>query len=190
VRPLRTSLSLKPGQRLDVRTDIAHTFYDGTGRFRWMPGLSHLSVTTSFRIRGGKGATAPLPPASFGGASGAPSDFAFERDLSRDAPTAGEPWRLSLGHYYAEMRDPTRRTSWVKLDAGFSLRGSWHFDYGVNLDLDDPAVTAQSISLHRTLHCWEARLSVTPNGYNKGFLFRINIRDLPQFGITHRQGRT
>ncbi|MDE0462044.1 MAG: hypothetical protein OXH93_06540, partial [Caldilineaceae bacterium] len=62
-------------------------------------------------------------------------------------------------------------------------------DYSINIDvLPDAKISAQSLSLYRDLHCWEARFSWYPAGFNKGFFFKINIKDIPQIKFEHRRG--
>ena len=62
-------------------------------------------------------------------------------------------------------------------------------DYAVNFDLlPTRRIVAQSLSLYRDLHCWEARFAWYPNGFNKGFYFKINIKEIPQIKFEHRQG--
>ena len=61
-------------------------------------------------------------------------------------------------------------------------------DFAINFNLVDPDVTNQTISIYKELHCFESRLTAVPNGFNRGFAFKFNIKDIPQIGISKRRG--
>jgi len=117
-------------------------------------------------------------------------DFGFEGDLYGDVADAGQPWRFSLSHYYDFRRYSTSRRSrsWVKGDLGFIPTRMWRVNYAVNYDLLARDLTAQSLGLYRDLHCWEASLAWYPVGLNRGFTVKLNIKEIPQIGLSHRQG--
>ena len=206
-RPLRTSASLKPDRRVDVRIAMTHTLYDSTGQRSLLhPRMQNLTITSNFRFSGGQGergnmvVQSALPDgydpgydAEYGGGYGGGygADFGFERDLYSDFGGASQPWRFNLSHYIAMRRfgNTTSKTSWIKADVGINPRQFIRIDYSVNIDvLPDAKISAQSLSLYRDLHCWEARFSWYPAGFNKGFFFKINIKDIPQIKLEHRRG--
>ena len=82
--------------------------------------------------------------------------------------------------------DVTR--SWVKADLGFNPTRAWRINYGINYDIERRDLTAQNMSVYRDLHCWEARFSWYPTGFNRGFYFRINIKGIPQIKWEYREG--
>ena len=83
----------------------------------------------------------------------------------------------------------TSRTSWVKADFGYNPRRLIsRIDYAINVNLVDPDVTNQTISLYKELHCFESRVTIVPNGFNRGFAFKINIKDIPSIGISTKRG--
>jgi hypothetical protein len=156
--------------------------------------LENLTVTSNFRFSGGgRDASSlgnqqnmdiadPLRP---------PSDFGFERNLYRETSTGASPWRFSIGHHFDARRTltGTRRTSWIKTDFGFNPRRFvTRVDYAINVNLVDPDVTNQTISIYKELHCFESRLTIVPNGFNRGFAFKINIKYIPQIGVSTRRG--
>ncbi len=210
-RPLRASASLKPDRRVDVRIAMTHTLYDSTGQRSLLhPRLQNLTITSNFRFSGGQGergyttVQSALPDGygdgygdgydgGYGGGyrGGYGTDFGFERDLYSDFGGASQPWRFNLSHYIAMRRfgNATSKTSWVKADVGVNPRQWIRIDYSINVDiLPDAKISAQSLSLYRDLHCWEARFSWYPAGFNKGFFFKINIKDIPQIKLEHRRG--
>ena len=187
-RPLRTAASVKPGRRLDIRLNMSHAFYDDLGRFS-SPRLRTLTVTSNLRLRGGAGTE--LSSLDHTGGFGLPgSDFGFEGTLYGEVDDVSQPWRLNLTHYFDlyKLGATDRKRSWVKADVGFNPTRAWRVNYAINYDLMDTRVTAQSLSVYRDLHCWEASFSWYPAGLNKGFSFRINIKEIPQIGLSHRQG--
>lgn len=195
VRPLRSTVSIKPDRRVDIRLNTNHELYDDAGAWTpFRPRLRSLTVTSNFRFTGGGRLTDTA-----GGFDGRPadplggvSDFGFERDLYRETGTGASPWRFSVGHHFSQTRSSlgtTNRTSWIKADLGFNPRRLvTRIDYAINVNLVDPDVTNQTVSVYKTLHCFESRLTVVPNGFNRGFAFRINIRDIPDIGISTRRG--
>ena len=61
-------------------------------------------------------------------------------------------------------------------------------DYAINFNLVDPDVTNQTLSVYKELHCFEARLTLVPNGFNRGLAFMFNIKVIPDLGISARRG--
>ncbi len=185
-RSLRTRASLKPDRRVDVRIAMTHGLYDDAGnRSLLHPRLQNLSVTSNFRFAGGR--SDPRTQTSDFSNS---ADFGFERDLYSDFASAG-PWRFNLSHHIAMRRfgNTLTKTSWVKADLGVNPFQILRIDYAINVDiLPNAKLSAQSLSLYRDLHCWEARFSWYPTGFNRGFFFKINIKDIPQIKIEHRRG--
>ena len=56
------------------------------------------------------------------------------------------------------------------------------------MDLVNPDVTNQEISIYKDLHCFEAQARVIPNGFARGAAFKINIKEFPQFGFSTKRG--
>ena len=190
-RSLRTRASLKPDSRVDVRIAMTHRLYDDAGaRSLLHPRLQNLTVTSNFRFAGGRAdprtqASHFSTPRDYSDA-----DFGFERDLYSDFSGTG-PWRFNLSHHIAMRRfgATSSKTSWIKADLGVNPLQMLRIDYAVNVEiLPDVNLSAQSLSLYRDLHCWEARFSWYPTGFNKGFFFKLNIKDIPQIKIEHRRG--
>ena len=100
-QPLRTTASIKPDRRIDVRLSMTHDFYDDQNRLSLLgPRLQNLSVTSNFRFRGSRdtrdpetvvGRPTPISPVT--------SDFGFERDLYEGVGDATNPWQVNLTHY-------------------------------------------------------------------------------------------
>ncbi len=194
-RPLRSTVSIKPDRRLDIRLNTRHELYDAQGTWKpWLPRMRTLTVTSNLRFsvaRGESDLSARGPAPNPADPLRAASDYGFERDLYRESTTGRSPWRFSIGHHFDVRRQSTRtiRTSWIKADFGFNP--NWlvsRVDYAINVNLVDPDVTNQTISLYRKLHCFETRVSIVPNGFNRGFAFKFNIRDIPDIGVSARRG--
>ena len=192
-RPLQTSVSVKPDQRVDIRLSTSHTLYDSLDQRALLhPRLQSFTITSNFRFQG-KGAHPPNQTPNFSSLSPTGSDFGIEADPYADIQDATQPWRFNLSHYF-DFRKPiftggaNQKRSWLKGDLAINPAPGWRFNYSLNYDLIDARVTAQSLNIYRSLHCWEARFSWYPTGFNRGFYFKINIKDIPQIKYEHRQG--
>ncbi len=189
-QPLRTTASVKPNRRVDIRLSMTHELYDDQNRFSpFTPRLRNLSVTSNFRFRGRTDTPSPEPEDRPRFALPT-ADFGFERGLYTDFDDATQPWRLSLSHRFNLQKSfgTTQKNSWVKASYGFNPTSSWRFDYSINYDLVGRDITAQNLSIYRSLHCWQARFTWYPTGFNSGFYFMINIKEIPQIKFEHRQG--
>ncbi|HCR17045.1 MAG TPA: hypothetical protein DIU35_06140 [Candidatus Latescibacteria bacterium] len=192
-RSLTTSGSVKPDRRVDVRLSMSHSFYNERNeRSMLTPGLESITVTSNFRFRG----QSVLPEDRYEGRNPLQStgtDFNIERDLYSEHEDVSQPWRFNLSHYYSFRKasfagSADSKRTWIKGDLGFNPTPSWRVAYSANYDLEDTRLTAQNLTIYRSLHCWEARFVWYPTGFNRGFYFRVNIKDIPQIKYEHRQG--
>ncbi len=193
-RDLRTSASIKPARRIDVRLNMTHRFYDALDRLNlYRPHLRSLTVNTSLRFSGRtegrsdrrqyRGSMLPVHGTGFN----------FEDDVYRDFGDATQPWHFNLGHYFSHRAPFTpgsgsTRRSWVKADLALNPTRVWRFNYSINYDLINTRLISQTLYVYRDLHCWQATLSWYPTGFNKGFHFKLNIKDFPQIKLEHRRG--
>lgn len=187
-RNLNTTASIKPDQRIDVRFTMRHELQDDTGDFD--PRLQSVTVTSNFRFTGQQGLQSNTQNTF---QTDTPLSDISNTRVSDDFGDNTQPWRLNLSHYinYSKFSPTTQasKRSWVKADLGFNPTKKLRLDYSINIELiPTRSLTDQSISLYRDLHCWEARLAWYPNGFNKGYYFKINIKDIPQIKFEHRQG--
>jgi hypothetical protein len=192
-RSLRSIVSIKPYRRVDVRMRTNHSLYGANGSWSpFLPRLETLSITSNFRFSGRSFLGSEKVPEDLRDPLRSPADYGFERDLYRDSATGISPWRFSLGHHFNLRRTTfgtTNRTSWIKADFGVNPgRLINRIDYAINFNLVDPDVTNQTLSVYKELHCFEARLTLVPNGFNRGFAFKFNIKDIPDIGISARRG--
>jgi hypothetical protein len=192
-RVLSTSGSVKPDRRVDVRLSMSHSFYnDLNERSLLKPRLESLTVTSNFRFRG----QSVLPEDRYDGRNPLQStgmDFNIERDLYSEHEDVSQPWRFNLSHYFSIRKasfagSSDSKRSWIKGDLGFNPTPSWRVAYSANYDLEDTRLTAQNLTLYRSLHCWQARFVWYPTGFNRGFYFKISIKDIPQIKYEYRQG--
>lgn len=193
-RDLRTSASIKPARRIDVRLNMSHTFYDAADRLNLnRPRLRSLTVNTSLRFSGrtDRGSDplrthrSMLPSAGTG--------FNFEDDIYRDFGDVTQPWHFNLGHYFSHRQSlaagfGSTKRSWIKADLALNPTRAWRVNYSVNFDPINSRLISQSIYVYRDLHCWQATFSWYPTGFNKGFHFKLNIKDFPQIKLEHRRG--
>ncbi|MEE2754903.1 MAG: putative LPS assembly protein LptD, partial [Candidatus Latescibacterota bacterium] len=198
-RDLRSTISIKPDRRIDIRLNTIHDLYDNSGQWNpFLPSLQNLTVTSNFRFTGSGMSPSSLrqdrSSSGFGRSNQLRSspEFGFEQDLYREKATGSSPWRVSVGHHFEIRRQPTgttNRTSWIKADLGINPQ-KWmsRIDFAINVNLINPDVTNQTISIYKELHCFESRITVVPNGFNRGFAFKFNIKDIPQIGISNRRG--
>ncbi len=191
-RPLRTSASIKPDSRIDVRMDMTHLLYDENNqRSLSHPRLRRFTVTSNFYFQG-RIQDEPEESPSNQLLDPIQSQYGFEENLYDNAYDSTQPWRFSLSHRY-EFQKGTNFTSslnrsWVKANLGLNPTPNLRIDYAINYDLVHTRTTAQSIALYRSLHCWEARFSWNPTGITRGFYFKINIKDIPQIKYEHKGG--
>jgi hypothetical protein len=199
---LRTSLSIKPVRRFDVRFSALHSLYDRDDTFDPLrPDLKNMSVTSSLRFSGGGSGK---KSETFGLRSS--TDPFLHRDSDSeerstipglDTPEDGErtptsgPWQFQLSHYYGlyKMATSSRKTSWIKGSLRFNPTTHWRVSYAFNYDIEDKEMTAHDVSIHRDLHCWEAQFQWTPSGYREGYYFLMNIKELPDIKIEKKRGR-
>jgi hypothetical protein len=197
--PLALSAALKPDRRFDVRLNASADLYDAAGRFSPLrPRLSNLNVTSLLRLAGGRrGEEGRESRASGQGAGFGAYDpgFGFERDLYWDVADSRQPWQVNLTHYHtlARFRGATggtsRTTSMLKLGVALNPTVGWRVDYSIQADLAPTGrLTAQTLSVYRSLHEWEARFSWSPTGFNRGAYFKLNLKDIPQFKVERRSG--
>jgi lipopolysaccharide export system protein LptA len=204
--PLTLSAALKPDRRFDVRLNASADLYDGAGRFTPLrPHLNSLNVTSILRLEGRrKGEDRESQVSSLRSQVAGPGPgsglydpgFGFERDLYADVGDSRQPWQVSLTHYHTLTRfsGGSSKTSVLKLGAAFNLTGGWRVDYSINGNLApdrrlrESHITAQTVSVYRSLHEWELRVSWSPTGFNKGAYFKLNLKDIPQFKIERRSG--
>ena len=186
-RDLNTTASIKPDQRIDMRFTMRHELQDFSGNFN--PRLESFTITSNFRFNGGRNTSTPQN--SF--QTSTQTNFGIESDPYENLGDTSQPWRFGLSHHmnYTKLSptQPASKRSWVKADLGLNPTSRIRLDYSVNLELvPTRSLVAQSVSLYRDLHCWEARLSWYPTGFNKGYYFKINIKDIPQIKFEHRKG--
>ncbi|MCK5526031.1 MAG: hypothetical protein KAJ05_02725, partial [Candidatus Latescibacteria bacterium] len=199
---LRTSLSIKPVRRFDVRFSALHSLYDRDDTFDPLrPDLKNMSVTSSLRFSGGgsknksetSGLRSSTDPFLHRDADSEERPFISGLEPPEDAertPTSG-PWQFQLSHYYGLYKTAisSRKTSWIKGSLRFNPTTHWRVSYAFNYDLEDKEMTAHDVSIHRDLHCWEAQFQWTPSGYREGYYFLVNIKELPDIKIEKKRGR-
>lgn len=192
-RSLSTSGSVKPDRRVDVRLSMNHSFYNELDqRSMLRPRLESIRVTSNFRFQG----RSVLPDDTYEGLNPLQSsgtDFNIERDLHSEHEDISQPWRFSLSHHFNYRKASfagasNTRESWIKGDLGLNPTPVWRVAYSANYDLVNTRLAAQNLTIYRSLHCWEARFVWYPTGFNRGFYFKINIKEIQQIKFEHRKG--
>ena len=163
---LTSSLRMHPDRRLSVTLSAYHDFYDPDGRNLQLldPRLISFSVDTRMALSGRGGAS--------------------------DEEIAGQAWRLSLSHRYAESRSGSslRKTSWLSGGVTVPLTVHWRVDYSGRYDSVDRRMVSQRVEFYRDLHCWEARFVWEPTGFRKGYYVRVNIKAIPEIKLERIKG--
>jgi lipopolysaccharide assembly outer membrane protein LptD (OstA) len=118
--------------------------------------------------------------------------FSLSGSSAGGGETAGQPWRVSLSHRYAESRSSsgTRKTSWLSGTVAFPLTDHWRVDYSARYDIAGKKMVSQRVEFYRDLHCWEARFVWEPTGYRQGYYVRINIKAIPEIKLERIKGIT
>ncbi len=197
-----TSIRVQPTSFFDVNVRLSHTFYerDSTGQdagFDWFdPTLNSASVNSTLNLAGG--GRGPSRPGEEGYVSQRSELGEDEFDpMARPGENRGigprsswsPGWSLNLRHTYSWVRPlptaVTRPTPTNQLDisAGISPWRDWDVRYKTKYDIADRRRYGDTIGIVRKLHCWEASLDWTLEGYSKGYYFRIYAIGLPDVKV-------
>lgn len=85
-------------------------------------------------------------------------------------------------NYSTSTADRHRATS--TLNAKAQLTKNWEFTYSAAFDLVESAITRQSFSLNRDLHCWRLEFNRTVSSVDSRFGFRIYLKSIPALKFT------
>lgn len=99
-------------------------------------------------------------------------------DLDDDISSLDIPWKLSGSLNYSENRNNPQNTSktfWIRSALEFNLTKNWKISYRAQFDMMAKRPVSQDFTFYRDLHCWEARFSWSPTGYQR-FSMKINIK--------------
>jgi len=202
VAPLRTTLDLKPFKNLTTRLTASHDFYHEDDSFDIMnPSLDNLSITTSAGLSRSSLGFIGTSARDNANASMGRDDFDMGENMGmpgveRGTGRGGNPFRVRLSHTYG-IRRSTRPgpdnyvvTHTIKPTISFSPSGNLSVNYYFYYNLEEKNMVSQRIIINRDLHCWEANISWVPAGYQEGFYFKVNIKELPDIKVEKRRGRS
>ena len=111
----------------------------------------------------------------------------FDTDLEFDPSyTLGNyvdfnvPWSLRVSYTYSISRplakEDQRVTNTTNFSGDFSLTPKWKIGFNSGYDFEAKEVTITNINIHRDLHCWEMRFTLTPFGTRRNYSFTINAK--------------
>jgi len=91
------------------------------------------------------------------------------------------PWNLNLSYNVRWTRDPN---NYLKLNdvQTFNFNGDikvtkyWKVGMTSGYDFTNHGISYTSLNIYRDLHCWEARVSWVPFGFNKSYSVSINLK--------------
>lgn len=90
------------------------------------------------------------------------------------------PWSLRFNYTYSINRpfekEDQNITNTMNVKGDFSLTPNWKIGFNSGYDIKAKEVTMTNINIHRDLHCWEMRFTVTPFGTRKNYSFYINAK--------------
>jgi len=212
---ISSSLNMNPGRVLSLQLNASHRFYDEADQFQWTPTLLRANLRSSLRLdsamlgsllgigvrsasaaeteeedpEGAETAQAQeqeQPEQPFGSPT-AESDRLIDR---RQPARAGRLWSLTLGHDYGWARG----LGGAEDDRTHSLDGSLTFNLPkttftltARYDFVRKEMVRQTLTIHRDLHCWEARLQVVPTGPGRGYWFVIGVKEIPEIKYERRR---
>jgi len=96
---------------------------------------------------------------------------------NRIRPDFSLPWNLGLNinYSYYDNGKNIARTARAGFDGGFNLTKNWKFTFRGSYDFMENELSTPTVSIHRSLHCWEMNFSWTPTGYLRGYNFEIRM---------------
>ena len=107
------------------------------------------------------------------------------------------PWRMSLALSYSLSKynpaNPTKNYYLRINGMEVQLTKNWKINYNAHFDLESKQIVNQSFTIHRNLHCWEARLTWRPSGIGgNSYYLRINVKaaQLRDLKYEQRGGRS
>lgn len=107
------------------------------------------------------------------------------------------PWSINISYNF-NLRNSfdsetqsydTDITQTITLNGNFSLTKNWLITARADYDFTAKKLTHSRISIHRSLHCWEAGLTVVPFGTLKSYSFRINIKSSIFQGLEYKKAK-
>ena len=216
LRDLTSSFRI-PSRVVNFDAQLSHDFYQPTTnafRFPWLERAS-INTTINLRGRGGEGMMPGFPanPSSAGLTSQNPlfptdtglNTTSYRDRYNEDFDRIKGPWSVALTHRYAVSRSspssPFLASSHIiSASNRFSLERvtdvlgvsnrftkKWRVEHAINYDFRRKEIVSQSFNLHRTLHCWEMFIRWTPNGFNQGIYFRLNIIAHPDIKLEQQR---
>jgi lipopolysaccharide assembly outer membrane protein LptD (OstA) len=115
-------------------------------------------------------------------------ESALDQMGERSATAAALSWNAGFNASVNAYRDGDRMKTVTSLtsNASVQITKNWSVTHFVQWDATAGKVAAESLSLLRDLHCWEAAFTRSKFGDNTTFYFRINVKSLPD--IKYQQG--
>lgn len=92
-------------------------------------------------------------------------------------PDFSIPWNLGLNltYRYTDYGKGINRTANVGFNGGFNLTQNWKFTFQGSYDFIKKELASPTISVHRSLHCWEMNFHWTPTGSFRSYNFEIRM---------------
>lgn len=97
-------------------------------------------------------------------------------------------YRISLSHYLADNVSGGT-THWIKGKVSVYPTRNWSLDYSNYFDLETGEMVSEEFRIWRDLGCWEGSIVWVPEGYRKGWYFRVNIKRIPDIKVESSRGR-
>jgi lipopolysaccharide assembly outer membrane protein LptD (OstA) len=178
---LSSQLVIQPTRAFDLRANAVHDPNDGR--------LLSRSFTSSLKLTG-LGWSLGTDPSQDRSVVETSTDQETEDHLSSGAegyPSGGgratEPWRLNLSYRYTKQQQATEATQWLNADLTTHITPKWKLVYGNRYDLAKKEIAYQKFTLHRDMHCWEARVSGEYSNESWTYYFKINIKAHPELYV-------
>ncbi|MBL8028110.1 MAG: hypothetical protein JNL74_16935, partial [Fibrobacteres bacterium] len=81
----------------------------------------------------------------------------------------------------------TKNTSFsLSEQAALQFTENWSLSYSNRFDFESNKIVDQSMNLRRDFHCWDAVFDWVISGYQKGYYFRIGVKDIPDIKFEKR----
>lgn len=165
------------------------------------PELPPGAATDPASQTGAPGQTGYDGPAGAGIGAGGYVDDRYDEQFDR----VTGPWSVALTHRYSVARSAPSAgfttdshvisaSNRINLDPVMNKLGirnrlthKWRVEHSVNYDIRRREIVSQNFNFYRNLHCWELFIRWTPDGFNKGIYFRLNIRAHPEIKIEQQR---
>lgn len=198
---LSTRITSGLGRDFSISMNMEHELVDrgaGEEEDEFSPFLSR--ITTDFSLRRGGSSSVGQRRELQGDEVLAGRGAEEETATAQENLTAGRvpgagfgPWSLNLTHQWSRSRDGQGNRQSIGIGSQLLPSPNWSLNYRTTYDITNGELQAQTLSLVRDLHDWQATLGVNvfPSDPQDRILisFAVFLRDVPDLEVPYRVRR-